>query len=355
MRDPAASGRTGRPVRSRADVSSAGPGETAPGPVEGVPRERDECLPREQDVPLPREQDVSLPPEQAPSGPTVSGVCHGTLGELYQGPLRAGPDPEIAVVSFPVDRHSWVHFTPRATVGPAPLAPPLGEKARRAARLFLDHYGLTLPPGDWHTHSELPVGVGMASSTADIVATLRCLFRVFRLPYDLQVVLGVLAAIERADSVFLDEFALYLSGRHRVVRRLGTDIGFHTAFVTEPGTVDTAAVTPLLLDHYRRRGDEYQRCLTDLVKGFDSGDAAAVARAATVSAALSQEVLPKATFGSLLAHRQRFGADGVFVAHTGCLAGYLYTARPRAHVKADLSAFFHSLGHQCTFAQGGYG
>ncbi|MEU4883530.1 hypothetical protein AB0G19_24150 [Streptomyces althioticus] len=268
--------------------------------------------------------------------------------------MRPDTDPEIAVVSFPVDRHSWVYFTPRTTAGP-PRPPALGEKSATAARLFLDHYGFALPPGDWRTHSELPVGVGMASSTADIVATLRCLFRVFSLPYDTDVVLGVLTDIERADSVFLDEFALYLSGRHRVVRRLGQDIGFHTAYVTEPGTVDTSAVTPLLLDHYRRRGEEYHRCLTDLLKGFDSGDPAAVARAATTSAALSQEVLPKATFSSLQAHRERFGADGVFVAHTGCLAGYLFASHPRAEVKSELSSFFHSLGHQCTFTQGGYG
>ncbi|MEV8552860.1 hypothetical protein AB0L04_23985 [Streptomyces glaucescens] len=283
---------------------------------------------------------------------TVSGVCHGTLGELYQGPLRAGPDPDIAVVSFPVDRHSWVYFTP----GHGPPDPlPLGTKSATAARLFLQHFGLTLPPGRWAAHSDLKVGVGMASSTADIVATLRCLFRLFALPYDTDVVLGVLAAIERADSVFLDEFALYLSGRHRVIRRLGTEIGFHTAYITEPGTVDTAAVTGLLLEHYRRHGEEYERCLTDLLKGFASGDPAAVARAATASAALSQRVLPKASFDSMLAHRERFGAEGVFVAHTGCLIGYLFPHRPDADLKSELSAFFHSLGHQCSFAQGGYG
>ncbi|MEU0741492.1 hypothetical protein [Streptomyces sp. NPDC006134] len=293
-------------------------------------------------------------PGRGERGGIVSGVCHGTLGELYQGPLRAGPEPDIAVVSFPVDRHSWVCFTPGEAAGP-PRRPPLGEKSMTAVRLFLEHYGLTLPPGDWSTYSELRVGVGMASSTADVVATLRCLFRVFSLPCDLEVMLGVLARIERADSVFLDEFALHLSGRHRVVRRLGTGIGFHTVFVTEPGTVDTAAVTSRLLAHYRRRGEEYERCLGDLLKGFACGDAAAVARAATVSAALSQEVLPKASFDALLAHRERFGADGVFVAHTGCLAGYLFTRRPAAGVKCELSAFFRSLGHQCSFAQGGYG
>ncbi|MER6716271.1 hypothetical protein [Streptomyces sp. NPDC000877] len=314
--------------------------------------------------------DRTSPRTPSPGVPRVasgvaSGVCHGTLGELYQGPLRAGPDPDIAVVSFPVGRHSRVSFTPGAVPGPGvnpgavPGAPPppspLGEKSATAVRLFLEHYGLRLPPGEWTARSELRVGVGMASSTADIVATLRCLFRLFSLPYDTEVVVGVLAAIERADSVFLDEFALYLSGRHRLVRRLGTDIGFHTAYVTEPGTVDTAAVTPLLLEHYRRRGAAYEQCLTDLLKGFACGDAAAVARAATSSAVLSQEVLPKATFEGVLAHRERFGADGVFVAHTGCLTGYLFTRRPDSRLRSELAAFFRSLGHPCSFARAGYG
>lgn len=325
---------------------------------------RDPVVARQPSRPTVRRQAAPIAPtgrdrkRRRPSDSTVSGICHGTLGELYQGPLRAGAVPDIAVVSFPVNLHSWAYFTPGTGSGSPPSRPqsaPPGRKAATAARLFLEHYGLTLPTGAWSTHSDLRVGVGMASSTADIVATLRCLFRVFSLPYDEDVVRGVLAAIERSDSVFLDEFALYLSGRHQVVRRLGTDIGFHTAFVTEPGTVDTQAVTGRLLEHYRRRGAEYERCLTDLLKGFDTGDPSAVARAATVSATLSQEVLPKATFGRLLAHRERFGADGVFVAHTGCLTGYLFTRRPSADVKSDLSAFFHSLGHQCSFAQGGYG
>ncbi|MBH1937697.1 hypothetical protein I5Q34_26075 [Streptomyces sp. AV19] len=282
----------------------------------------------------------------------ASGVCHGTLGELYQGPLRPGADPDIALVSFPVDRHAWVYYT-HGTAAPK-SASPLGEKAATAARLFLDHFGLTLPPGRWSTHSDLDVGVGMASSTADIVATLRCLFRVFSLPYDFDVVIGILSAIERADSVFLDEFALYLSGRHRVLRRLGTGVGFHTAFIAEPGTVDTAAVTPLLLRHYRRYATEYERCLADLLKGFASGDPAAVARAATFSGVLSQEALPKRTFEAVLAHREEFGADGLFVAHTGSLVGYLFTQRPAPALKGELSAFFRSFGRQCSFAQGGF-
>lgn len=217
-----------------------------------------------------------------PLARTVSGVCHGTLGELFQGPVEGG----IGLVSFPVDRYSWAHFSSGGEPDPLPPLP----KAAHGAALFLEHYGFRLPPGRWFGHTELDVGVGMASSTADIVATLRCLFQAFGQPYDLAVVIDILSRIERADSVFLDEFALYLSDRHRVVTRLGTAIGFHTCYVVEPGAVDTSAVTPSLLDHYQRRARAYQSCLDTLIAAFLTNDAAGVARAASISAALSQEV-----------------------------------------------------------------
>jgi uncharacterized protein involved in propanediol utilization len=282
-----------------------------------------------------------------PLARTVSGVCHGTLGELFQGPVDGG----IGLVSFPVDRYSWAHLGSGGEPDPLPPLP----KAARGATLFLDRYGLRLPRGEWTSHTELDIGVGMASSTADIVATLRCLFRTFGLPYDVAAVIHILSRIERADSVFLDEFALYLSDRHRVVTRLGTGIGFHTCFVIEPGAVDTAAVTPLLLSHYHRRARAYQSCLDTLLAAFAAGDAAGVARAASISTALSQEVLPKLTYDAVTAHRTEFGADGVFVAHTGRVIGYLFTARLSRGRMDELSAFFRDLGHQCSFAWGGYG
>jgi uncharacterized protein involved in propanediol utilization len=283
----------------------------------------------------------------APLARTVSGVCHGTLGELFQGPVDQG----IGVVSFPVDRYSWAHFS---TGGEPDPLPPLA-KAARGAGLFLEQHGLNLPPGSWTSHTELDVGVGMASSTADIVATLRCLFQVFGLTYDPAAVIAILARIERADSVFLDEFALYLSDQHRVVERLGTGIGFHTCFVVEPGAVDTDGVTPLLRDHYTRQAATYRACLDSLLTAFRAGDAVGVATAASISAALSQEVLPKLTYDAVATHRAEFGADGIFVAHTGRVIGYLFTARLARSRMDELSAFFRDLGYQCSFAWGGYG
>jgi uncharacterized protein involved in propanediol utilization len=297
-------------------------------------------------------------PETAvPTARTASGVCQGALGELFQGPVRHQGRSGIGIVSFPVDRYAFAHFTQHTAAHEAGDAEPLPAlpKAALGARLFLHRTGRTLPPGRWNHHTELDIGVGMASSTADIVATLRCLFQLFGLPYDPGTVTGILAQIERADSVFLDEFALYISDRHEVAERLGTAIGFHTCFIMEPGTVDTAEVTPLLIKQYQRRGDAYRACLDELLAAFRAGDAAAVARVSTTSAALSQEVLPKRGYETLIAHRRHFGAAGIFVAHTGSVIGYLFTGRLTRERMDELSAFFLGIGHQCHFAWGGYG
>lgn len=283
---------------------------------------------------------------------TVSGVCNGTLGELFQGPVTHRDTDGIGIVSFPVDRYAWAHFTPGEG---EPDSLPTLSKAARAARLFLQRYQRELPPGRWSSHTELDVGVGMASSTADIVATLRCLFQIFQVPYDVLAVMDILSRIERSDSVFLDEFALYLSDRHEVVQPFGNSVGFHTCFVVEPGAIDTSAVTPLLLRHYQARSASYRKCLDDLLGAFRAGDAAGVARAATASAALSQEVLPKRAYDEVLANRVRLGADGIFVAHTGAVIGYLFARRLTRQRMDELSAFFRGVGYQCSFAWGGYG
>ncbi|KNB52254.1 hypothetical protein [Streptomyces caatingaensis] len=284
------------------------------------------------------------------------GVSHGTLGELFQGPLWRAAEPQIAIVSLPVAKYSWSHFVhdPEQPAG-VQLGLAGRSKSARAVRHFLELTGREPLPGRWEFFSELEVGKGMASSTADIVATLRCLFNAHGIPYDQRIVTDVLRGIERADSVFLDEFALYLSGRHEVVRRFGSDVGFSTCYVTEDGAVDTEDLEPALLGHYRRHSTAYADCLDDLVKVFSAGDAPGIARCSSRSAALSQQVVPKESYEELLKHQDEFGADGIFVAHTGTIIGYLFHTRPDRFAMDELSSFFHGLGRQCHFAKGGWG
>lgn len=283
-----------------------------------------------------------------------SGICHGTLGELLQGPVDDEDGTlQIGLISLPIRRYSWVHFLPGETAGDVSG---LGTKHRcqRAIELYLQRTGRRLAPGRWRHDSELPEGKGMASSTADVVATLRCLDSIFDTRTPASVVCDILREIERSDSVFLDRYALYLSGRQAVVRRFDYMPQYHACYIDEGGAVDTERSGPALLAYYRSRADAYAANLQRAIEAFERADAAGIAHCATASALLAQGVLPKRSFDAMLAQRARFGADGIVVAHTGSVIGYLFREAPDPARMGELSAFFLDLGHQCRFVRAGF-
>jgi uncharacterized protein involved in propanediol utilization len=282
-----------------------------------------------------------------------SGVCHGTLGELVQGPVLHEGELQIGLISLPLQKYSWMHFVGDGA-GDHAAELPEKSKCRRAIALYLDHYGLAWPQGHWLHDSELLLGKGMASSTADIVASIRCLDRLFARASPPLLIADILRQVERSDSVFLDCYALYLSARQTVLCRFVHDPQFHVCYIDEGDSVDTEAMSARLLAHYRARLDDYACNLQQAVTAFERSDRAAIARCATRSAELAQAVLPKRYLAAMLAQRERFGAAGIVVAHTGSLVGYLFLAPPDAVAMGELSAFFRALGYQCRFAQSGF-
>lgn len=283
----------------------------------------------------------------------ASGVCHGTLGELIQGPVIHRGQLQIGLISLPVQRYSWMHFV-AGEDGSHECDLPDKEKCRRAIAGYLAHHGRNLPRGRWLHDSELLQGKGMASSTADIVASIRCLDHVFGVESPPGLIADILRQVERSDSVFLDRYALYLSARQEVLRHFSHDPHFHVCYIDEGEAVATEAVTQKLLAHYAANLPAYQANLDLAVAAFESGDRHQIARCASVSAALAQQVLPKRHYAAIAAQRAAFGAAGLVVAHTGSLVGYLFLAPPDAAALGALSAFFRGLGHQCRFAQTGF-
>lgn len=296
----------------------------------------------------------ALPALSAPASGTVcSGVCHGTLGELVQGPVLDEGELQIGLISLPLQKYSWMHFV-RDGAGERAAELPGKTKCRRAIALYLDHYGLDWPDGHWLHDSELLLGKGMASSTADIVASIRCLDHLFAQQSSLSLMADILRQVERSDSVFLDRYALYLSARQKVLCCFGHDPQFHVCYIDEGDGVDTESMSARLLGHYRTRLADYECNLRHVVSAFEDGDRSAIARCATRSAELAQAVLPKRHLEVMLAQRERFGAAGIVVAHTGSLIGYLFLAPPDTAAMGALSAFFRALGRQCRFAQSGF-
>lgn len=260
-------------------------------------------------------------------------------------------------MAFPVPLHSEVSFT--ACEGceqcDATLAA-LGPLQRRAVGLYADGRGTSLPVGHWRHTSQLPVGRGMSSSTADIVAAVRCAAACLGRTVGSRELQDIMRRLERSDPVHLDHPVVYLSARQRVVREFpATDLVLNVVYAYR-GALDTADVEERdLLDHYALHEVQYAATYKALCTALALGDAVTVAGAATESARLGQGHRHDPLVEALLATYREIGAAGVVRAHSGTAAGLLFAGPPPPKYRADARTLLRHLGVEPHETTGGFG
>ncbi len=235
----------------------------------------------------------------------------GSCGELVQGII----DGVRLHVSCPVDRYA------RATWRPGSRRAGQGEKVRRAlaaagaSPAFLA--GLTMA-------SELPRGIGMASSTADIGAAVGLWLAMGRGTADAATVARAALAVEPTDGVLFGGVVLFDHRRGTVLERWGSPPPIELVAVEAGGPVDTLAFNERDTTAVSREQAGSIFHAFDLVRrGLAHGDAISIGRGATISALCHQNILPKPALEPLLRLALEEGGYGVNVAHSGSLIGLL--------------------------------
>ena len=104
--------------------------------------------------------------------------CHGSFGELLQGAL---PEHGPFLVTLPIELRARARFVVPDSLRELSVHPESSWKSLRLAEALLRRYALPLR-GELTLASEIPRGKGLASSTADLVATYRALARFHHLP-----------------------------------------------------------------------------------------------------------------------------------------------------------------------------
>lgn len=208
------------------------------------------------------------------------------------------------------------------------VSPPYKRKARRAAELALERHARTGAGGHLEVHSTVPVGVGLGSSTSDVVAALRAVSKV--LWRDLRPAeLGALAveAETAADAIMFGDRALLFAHREgEVLEDFGGPLpGLEVlGFVADPsrGYVDTLELPPA---SYTRQEIELFGSLIKLMRrAVETGSPRLVGRVASTSARVNQRYLPIPNFDRLEKVVEDVGALGLQVAHSGTVAGLLF-------------------------------
>jgi L-threonine kinase len=289
------------------------------------------------------------------------GVAHGTFGELLQGVLPDG-DRDF-LVTFPISHTSVARFQADPTRTDVVVRPPHKTKSRLLAECILRTHGR--PGGALTITSTLPEGKGLASSSADLVATARAVGEAMGVRLAERDIETFLRDIEPTDGVMYQGIVAFYHREVRLREHLGhlpplTVVGHDCG-----GMVDT--VTFNRSKKPRSDGDkqEYQHLLDQLAAAVRSGDLSTVGAVATRSAEMNSTLTPRRHFGDLLRICRDVEGLGLVLAHSGTNLGILLPGDVDEHtddiayIRASCAAFpgtvsvYRSLGRLHTSGEPG--
>jgi uncharacterized protein involved in propanediol utilization len=262
-------------------------------------------------------------PAEGLAGQVGTGHAFGTFGELLQGVLPGGGVNFL--VTFPID--TWATATFRYDAGAADIEvrPERKHKCRAVVRLVLAAAGVT-GGGVLELAGDLPEGKGLASSSADLVATVRAVGAAVGMHLTATRIESFLRLIEPSDGVMYDQIVAFYQRQVRLCRPLGRLPALTVVAHDEGGQVDT-------ITHSRRPNPftaadehEYARLLDELTEAIAAGDLPTVGRISTRSAVLNSKSRARFDLDTLRRACSDVGGLGLVLAHSGTMLGVVLGA-----------------------------
>ncbi len=272
------------------------------------------------------------------------GFASGTFGELVQGELNGTP----FLVTLPIRWGTRAIFIPRPGPG-VEVYPPHRKKAQVAAQQVLRYFGKS-QGGLLSVSSVIPIGKGMASSSADIVASMRAVSAAVGRPVSAGRMARIAARIEPSDGVMYDGVVAFNPRQGVILERWGPmPLGLIVGLVGQ-GRVNTEAHhrdrIPYTIEHQKKLSLALSRAREGVVRR----DFTLIGEAGRLSAEVQWERgSPDELLGEILRH----AADrrwGVVIAHSGTVRGFIFSPQAVRHGQArDAERYLRSLGSGSVF------
>ena len=244
----------------------------------------------------------------------------GSCGELIQGQL----DGQDFLISCPVNLYS------QATVKLLPETNKIKlnkdfSKSYKAARKTLEYYQLQGIGLEIEIDSELLIGQGMASSTADMAAVVSAIMLLINKKIDYRVLIDILLGIEPTDSIFLPGFYKFDHLNGQIIEKLGPLPEFEILiFRNDAAEINTLAFnnSDKIRSLKKSKEQSVNQALEYILTGINTRSKKLIGQGITLSSLAHQEILPKTgliKINDLISDYQQI--YGLNIAHSGNLIG----------------------------------
>jgi uncharacterized protein involved in propanediol utilization len=275
------------------------------------------------------------------SAPVVGyGKSFASFGEIVQGRTSGGED---FLVTLPIDMWSACELVCSPINGPLVVECRL-EKSRAVLYHVLSEIGIHR---GFHIQCDftrnIPIGKGLSSSTADMLATLRAIQEVFGFLLTESYISKTFAEIEPHDGLHFNASVMYNHRSGRLIENFGYVPQFTIIAIDDGGEVDTVDYNRKLAftDKLMQRFDvllERLRC------AYTRRDDREIAACATESARCHLERTGNELLKEVLLRGAVFAPLGIVATHSGTCAGFLYPrdvpAREIERLTAELQYAF---------------
>lgn len=247
------------------------------------------------------------------------GVCPASCGEFVQGVL----DNEEYLSSYAINLFSVATLEEGKEVihtGP--------KKSRRAMELVFEKFNIPVDESkkiSLNINSQIPIGKGMASSTADIGATINATLSMLGKTLTGEEISKLAVKIEATDSLLLNRHSIFNPLTADIKKYMG-GISNAKVVILEPDDIlDTKSIrmTPNYRMYKMQNKEIIKESFSLLDEGLARNNLSLVGKACTYSSLANENIHKKPFLKEIIEISDKFGCYGVNIAHSGTVIGIL--------------------------------
>lgn len=247
------------------------------------------------------------------------GICPASCGEFVQGFL----EEDEYLSSYPIDIFSVA--TLEETKNDVKLGP---KKARKAIEIVFDYFNIPIEDTkniSLTIDSKIPVGKGMASSTADIGSTIKATLSMLDKTLTGEEISKLAVDIEATDSTLIENNVIFNPLTANVKKYL-SNIEDTKVVILEPNQILNTKLIRQMPQYkkYKLENKDIIKSSFELLdKGLSNNDLRLVGQACIKSSRANENIHKKPFLEEIIEISDMFDCYGVNIAHSGTVVGIL--------------------------------